>query len=76
MRRAIFRATLLPERGAASERLDRLLVAVMFADMVGYTALMQADEASGTRQARPIDERRTLIRALRYIGRLPAAERE
>ena len=27
-----------------SERLDRRLVAVMFTDMVGYTALMQADE--------------------------------
>jgi predicted ATPase/class 3 adenylate cyclase len=28
------------------ERLDRRLVAVMFTDMVGYTALMQADEAA------------------------------
>jgi class 3 adenylate cyclase len=27
-----------------SERLDRRLVAVMFTDMVGYTALMQTDE--------------------------------
>jgi len=27
-----------------TERLDRRLVAVMFTDMVGYTALMQADE--------------------------------
>jgi class 3 adenylate cyclase len=27
-----------------SERLDRRLVAVMFIDMVGYTALLQADE--------------------------------
>ena len=26
------------------ESLDRRLVAVMFTDMVGYTALMQADE--------------------------------
>jgi class 3 adenylate cyclase len=26
------------------ERLERRLVAVMFTDMVGYTALMQADE--------------------------------
>jgi len=29
---------------AVRERLDRRLVAVMFTDMVGYTALMQADE--------------------------------
>src|SRR5947208_9544767 len=27
-----------------SERLDRRIVAVMFTDVVGYTALMQADE--------------------------------
>jgi class 3 adenylate cyclase len=27
-----------------SDRLDRRLVAVMFTDMVGYTALIQADE--------------------------------
>ena len=27
-----------------SEQLDRRLVAVMFTDMVGYTALMQTDE--------------------------------
>jgi predicted ATPase/class 3 adenylate cyclase len=32
------------EEGVVSERLDRRLVAVMFTDMVGYTALMQADE--------------------------------
>ncbi len=30
-----------------SERLDRRLVAVMFTDMVGYTALLQADERVG-----------------------------
>jgi predicted ATPase/class 3 adenylate cyclase len=30
-----------------SEQLDRRLVAVMFTDMVGYTALMQADERVG-----------------------------
>jgi class 3 adenylate cyclase len=33
--------------GAVSERLDRRLVAVMFTDMVGYTAMMQADEHLG-----------------------------
>jgi class 3 adenylate cyclase len=29
-----------------SDGLDRRLVAVMFTDMVGYTALIQADEAA------------------------------
>ncbi len=33
--------------GAVDERLDRRRVAVMFTDMVGYTALMQADERRG-----------------------------
>jgi adenylate cyclase len=28
-------------------RVDRRLVAVMFTDMVGYTALVQADERAG-----------------------------
>ena len=35
------------EREAVSGRLDRRLVAVMFTDMVGYTALMQTDERLG-----------------------------
>ena len=30
-----------------NKRLDRRLVAVMFTDMVGYTALIQADEQVG-----------------------------
>jgi predicted ATPase/class 3 adenylate cyclase len=36
-----------PRGAAVTERLDRRLVAVMFTDMVGYTALMQADERQG-----------------------------
>jgi class 3 adenylate cyclase len=36
-----------PKKEGVGERLDRRLVAVMFTDMVGYTALMQADKRIG-----------------------------
>ena len=41
-----------------SDQLDRRLVAVMFTDMVGYTALIQADERLG------VDKRDRYVRAL------------
>ena len=40
------------------EALDRRLVAVMFTDMVGYTALLQADER------RAVDKRERYVTAL------------
>lgn len=43
---------------AAGDRLERRLCAVMFTDMVGYTALMQADEGSG------MDKRDRYMRAV------------
>ena len=43
-----------------TERLDRRLVAVMFTDMVGYTALLQADEHLG------VVLRRTIARVAKY----------
>ena len=46
------------EGRVATKRLERRLVAVMFTDMVGYTALMQADERAG------LDKRDRYMRAL------------
>jgi class 3 adenylate cyclase len=41
----------IPERGFhVSEHLDRQPAAVMFADVVGFTALMQEDEHLGVQQ--------------------------
>ncbi len=57
-----------------SERLDRRLVAVMFTNMVGYTALMQADEHVG------LDKRDRYMSALEshheaFGGRSSSGER-
>jgi class 3 adenylate cyclase len=52
------RSSARADGAAVSKRLDRQLVAVMFTDIVGYTALMQADERLG------LDKRDKYIRAL------------
>ena len=60
-----------------SDALDRRLVAVMFTDMVGYTALMQADERLGRRQAAAVHRRaRAPSRRLRRDDRAAAGRRE
>ena len=52
-----------------STELDRRLVAVMFTDMVGYTALMQADERAA------IDKRDRYMARARDATTTPSAGR-